>query len=426
MDAGERAMRKVMRRLVPFLGLMFVLSFIDRINIAFAEDQLDEKLGFTSLQYGVAAGIFFLGYVAFEIPSNLVLHRVGARRWLARIMVSWGLVAAAMGLATSPGAMYALRFLLGVAEAGLFPGVILYLTLWVPESHRAKAIAGFYLGLPISLLLGGPVSAGLLALDGVAGLHGYQWLFLGEGIPAVVVGVWALRRLDDSPADAKWLDDDEREWLQRTLAAERAARAADVHADIWPALKDRRILRLGLIAFVLSLTGYGVGFFVPDTLDRLNLSDIALPLVATVPFALGGIGILVMAHRAREVDDVRPLIAASIGLGAVGVMLSGLLPVGAAIPALAIAAFGLYGATPLFWTLPAGFLAGAGAAAGIAAINSIGALGGFAGPVLVGAVKDARGEPDLALVALGLVAAATALWVARQPRLRAQLSSSST
>ena len=411
-DVGERALRKVFRRLVPFLGLMYLLALVDRINIAFAADQLTGRLGFSATQYGLAAGIFFAGFILFEIPSNLMLDRAGARRWLARIMVTWGLVAAAMALVRSPEAMYVLRFLLGVAEAGFLPGVIVYLTRWVPEAHRTKAIAGFYLALPASLLLAGPLSFALLELDGVAGLDGYQWLFLGQGLPAAVVGVWAVRRLDDTPADARWLDDDEREWLLRELARD-AARIPDARERLGPALRDARVLRLGLLAFALTLAGYGVVFFVLDILDKLDVEDSLLPLIAGAPFGFAAAGILLLARAARGRHDLRPLMAASATIGGAGVILSGLLPAWGAIPAIAMAAFGLFGATPIFWTLPGRFLAGVGAAGGVALISTFAAVGAFAGPVVVGIVKDATGQPEPALVVLGAIALATGPWIRR-------------
>ncbi len=404
-DVADRALRKVGIRLVPFLGALYFAAFLDRVNVGFAAEQMHRDLGFSDFAYGLGAGIFFIGYCLFEVPSNLVLHRVGARRWIARIMVTWALLAGAMAFVKGLTAFYVLRFLLGVAEAGFFPGIVYYLSFWIPAARRARLVGAFMTAVPISTALGGPLSTGLLALDGTLGLAGWQWLFLVEAAPALVLGIATLGYLRDVPAEAPWLAADEREWLTRTMQAERSP--TGYRATVVDALTNPRVLALGCCYFGAELSLYGVILWIPQILVRAGVAVGSVGYVVAIPYAIAAVGMVWWCRRSDRAQERIWHLAAAALAGFAGVAASAILsnsPV-AAIIAVTVGATGTLAILPIFWTLPVASLRGAAAAGGIALINSIGNLGGFAGPFVIGWVKQATGSFTwgLLVVATGLL-----------------------
>ena len=326
---------------------MHVIAYADRVNITFAETELTRDLAISSTVFGLAAGIFFASYVVLEIPSNLVLHRVGARRWMGRIMISWGFVAAGTAFVWDGTSLVVARILLGVAEAGFFPGVVYLIACWFPERDRARAIGVFMLGIVIAAVVGGPLSGALLELDGVLGLDGWQWLFLGGGLPAIVVGFWVLRVLPSSPAEASWLPPAEREALERELAAEAIARETRETLTLRDALTDRRILRCAAVYFTINFASYGTIFWFADIIERVgDVDGIELGLLAGIPMALGSTGLIVIGRRSDRSGDRRRWVTIGMLLGAAGLIATALLPAEAGVLTLAVCAFGLLGAIP--------------------------------------------------------------------------------
>lgn len=400
----KTTLKKVSKRIIPFVGLLYFAAFIDRTNVGFAALQMNRDLGFSPYVYGLGAGIFFIGYCLFEVPSNLILHRVGARRWIARIMITWGILAAVMAFVKTPAHFYSVRFLLGVAEAGFFPGVIYYLTYWVPASHRAKLVAAFMTAIPISTAVGGPISSGILAMDGVLGFAGWQWLFLLETIPSIVLGVVVLFYLKDTPKDAKWLTVEEREWLTKTLESEATSRNAAHGLTALSALKSRRVLTLSLCYFGVQFGQYGLILWIPQIVKNLGVVGPSIGFVVAIPYAVAAIGMVLWSrHSDIKRERVGHIAVASV-LAFSGLAASAFL---ADYPALAIVAItagalGNLAILPVFWTLPAGILSGAAAAGGIAMINALGNVGGFAGPYVVGWLKDATGSFVYASIVMGV------------------------
>ncbi|GAB7537014.1 MFS transporter [Burkholderia sp. 3C] len=415
------AIRRVTRRLLPFLLLMYVMAFLDRANVGFAKAQFQLDTGVSDAAYAFGAGIFFVGYALVEVPSNLMLERVGARLWMCRIMISWGLVSAATALVHGETAFYVLRFLLGIAEAGFFPGVILYLTYWFPRQARGKALGLFYFGAPIAFVVGSPLSGLLLDLHGVAGLRGWQWLFLVEGLLASVVGVAAWFRLDNGPRDARWLPAAEREVLVATLDAEDRAKRDHGPASIRQALADRRVLHLSAVYLLIQMSVYGVVFYLPSQVAGLMGRKLGFEvgLVAALPWLCA----LVAAYWAPVLADRsgrhRQIAAVTLAISAAGIAAS----VASAQPALSLlalcfAAAGFIAVQPVFWVLPASTLRGSAAAAGFGLINSLGALGGFVAPNLKQAAETAFHSSSAGLYTLAattLAAALLVLAVRRQP-----------
>ncbi|MGC1523373.1 MAG: MFS transporter [Steroidobacteraceae bacterium] len=395
------ALKKIRSRLIPFLGLLYFAAFIDRVNVGFAAIQMNRDLGFSPYVYGLGAGIFFIGYALFEVPSNLILHKVGGRRWLARIMLTWALVAGAMALVKGASGFYSLRFLLGVAEAGFFPGVVYYLTYWVPAAGRARLVGLFMTAVPISTALGGPLSAVILRLDGVLGLAGWQWLFLTETIPSLVMGFVTLIYLPDTPAEARWLTTEERGWLTTRLKAENARRNAHIGATVWAALTNSRVLALSLCYFGVEIGLYGVILWIPQIFVRAGFAADRVGAVVAIPYVVAAFGMVWWCRRSdRKKERVWHIVAASLaaflGLTASAVLVeSPLLCLGA----ISIAAAGTLAILPIFWTLPSALLSGAAAAGAIALINSLGNVGGFAGPFLIGWIRDATGSFTWGLLA---------------------------
>jgi MFS transporter, ACS family, tartrate transporter len=417
---GDRAVATGLRRLLPLLVVMHVIAYVDRLNISFAKDQLTDDLALSATAFGLASGIFFLGFVLFQVPSNLSLHRLGARRWLATIMITWGVFACLTAFVWDSASLVVARLLLGFAEAGFFPGVVLFLANWFPPEARGRAMAAFLSGIAIAIIIGGPMAGGLLELDGVLGFDGWQWLFVVQGLPAVVVGFYALRKLPDKPSDAPWLSADEATWLEHRAIEQREE--ADL-VDMRSAIRDRRVLYLTGTYFFLNLASYGFLFWLPEIIERVgDLPDIAVGLLATIPFIAGVAGLFVLGRRADQQGDQRRLLMIGLLLGAAGSVGTALLPALAGIPLGAIATFGVLGVIPVFWSVPTAILRDRAAAGGIALINSIGVSGGLFGPVTVGAIKDATGSLDGGLLVLAGSLALSALLAALTPATAAHLA----
>jgi len=386
------------------------------VNVGFAALEMNRDLGFGPAVYGFGAGVFFLGYCLFEVPSNLVLYRVGARRWIARIMVSWGLAASAMILVHTAWSFYLLRFLLGVAEAGFFPGIIFYLTHWYPARERAKAYAWFLAAIPISGVLGGPISGALLGLDGLLGMQGWQWLFLLEGIPSVIVGMLVLVLLPDRPRDARWLPSTERDWLEVTLEAERVHSTAGHAPNLRKALRNPVVWLLGALYFLLIVSLYGFALWLPQLIKATGeFSNFQVGVITAIPYTVAAIGMVLVGRRSDRTGERYLYLALPALAGAAGfIMVTRIDTTGLLVAALTLTAFGVLGWLGPFWALPTAFLKEQAAAGGIALINSLGAMGGFVGPYLLGEVKQRTGSFTWGLLTLAgfLVAAAViVMWL---------------
>ncbi|WP_166294693.1 MFS transporter [Bradyrhizobium sp. 2S1] len=411
-DVEKRAIGKMMRRLIPFLILCYFVAYLDRVNVGFAKLHMNTALGLSEAAYGLGAGLFFIGYFFFEVPSNILLERFGARRWIARIMISWGIVSAAFAFIPQMSAasglssewiFYFLRLLLGACEAGFFPGIIFYLTLWFPTVYRARVISLFMLAIPISSIIGAPISGLLLNVSG-AGLGGWQWLFILEALPSVLVGFAVLIMLPDFPRQATWLQPDEIKWVQNTLEIERQKKEAVEHISVLQSLTDSRVLACALVYFCLNAASYGVAFFLPTIIKAFGVTDTQTGLIAAVPFVFGAIGMVLLGRHSDKTGERRYHVAGALTLAAVGIGLAGLVssPV-LIIGLLCIAQIGVSSVPPMFWPMPASILNGASAAAGIAAINSLGNLSGFAGPFAMGYLKDLTGGFTAGLLLLAVV-----------------------
>jgi ACS family tartrate transporter-like MFS transporter len=382
---GDAVLAKVTRRLVPFLFLLYVINYIDRANLSFAKASMQADLKLSDSAYGRAAGVFFLGYAAFEVPSNLALARFGARRWIARIVITWGIIAAMMAAMRGPTSLSVLRFLLGSAEAGFMPGIILYLSCWLPARQRAGAFGLFLTATALSGMIGSPLSAQVLRMDGVLGLHGWQWLYLLEGLPCVPLGLFTLYYLPDRPGDAKWLTGDERKWLEARLRADPADKH-DAHT-IMDVLGDARVWVLTLLYFFLICGLFGFIYWAPSL-----ITDHAHGFITAIPFCVGAIAMVIIGrHSDRTGERYRHVAACSATAGA-GIAATVLCPnTPWAVLTLSVAAIGVWGCLGPFWALPTAFLRGRGAAAGIALINSIGCTAGFITPIVIGWIKDHQG-----------------------------------
>ena len=414
MDPLERStIAKVSARLVPFLVICYFVAYLDRVNVSFAALTMNRDLGLSASQYGFGAGVFFLAYFIFEVPSNLLLERFGARKWIARIMFTWGVISGAMAFVGGPISFYVLRVLLGVAEAGFFPGIIFSLTLWFPAVYRARIVGYFMAAIPLSTVFGAPVSGLLLGLDGMLGLKGWQWLFIIEAVPSLILAGFVLFYLTDRPADARWLLPEERAWLVRRLDAEHAQRTTRHNFSVGQALVNPKVLALSLVYFGAVATNYGLSFFLPQIVKAFGLTNVQTGLVSALPYVVGLASIVWWGHRSDRKRERRFHAAFPLAVAASGIALSTVFdnPV-LKMLALSVAGFGIFGSLPVFWTLPTAFLSGAAAAGGIALINSIGNLAGFAGPYAMGAIKDWTGSYTgglLCLSAVGFLAMALVL-----------------
>ena len=399
------ATAKVRRRLIPILFLVYIVAYLDRINVGFAALQMNRSLGFSATVYGLGAGIFFLGYVLFEIPSNLILARVGARIWIARIMITWGLVSAATMFVRTAVGFYTLRFLLGAAEAGFFPGIIYYLTRWFPPRERAQTVAAFMTATLAAGIVGGPISGALLSLHGAGGLAGWQWLFLLEGAPAVVLGVAVLRVLPDGPSDARWLSEAERAAIEADLVDE-STRPADTRTA-GAALTSGRLWLLAAVYFTIPVALYGMGFFLPQIVKASSgAGDFAVGVLTAVPYLVGAAGMIVVGRHSDRTGERRWHVAGSaIAGGAAFALAAAAHGTATSLALLSVAMLAVASMFGPFWSLATSFVSGAGAAAGIALVNSVGNIGGFVGPYVLGWLKDATGSYAAGLAAIGAVLA---------------------
>ncbi|MFC9158119.1 MFS transporter [Streptomyces bauhiniae] len=405
--------RKVVRRIVPFLVLAYVVSYLDRVNVGFAKLQMSADLGFSEASYGLGAGLFFIGYFLFEVPSNLLLQRVGARTWIARIMISWGVVSAAFVFVTDETTFYVLRFLLGAAEAGFYPGVILYCTYWFPSHRRARVIAMFMSAIPVAGIFGNPLSGWILdAFHGTAGWQGWQWMFALEALPALAVGVATLCYLDNGVRDAKWLSDEEKDVVERALAEDAAHRT--VHGKVWDGFRDPKVWLMSLIYFCFVMGQYALTFWMPTFVESTGIKgNLAIGVLSSVPFLAALVAMNLFGRSADRRRERRWHLVVPSLMGAVGFTLAASWSGSTALSliALSFAAAGVLTCAPLFWSLPTAFLGGTAAAAGLALINSVGNLAGFASPYMIGALKDSTGSASIPMyvLAFSLVVGAAAV-----------------
>ncbi|UOG18070.1 MFS transporter [Acinetobacter sp. PK01] len=393
MDIEKRTLRRITWRIVPFIMILYLIAYIDRVNIGFAAITMKEDLGFTASILGFGAGIFFLGYFLFEVPSNIILHKVGARIWIARVMVTWGIIAGGMAFVESSTSFYVMRFLLGVAEAGFFPGIILYLSYWFPARNRAGVIALFMAAAPIATAIGSPISAALLEMHGIMGLAGWQWMFLIEAFPAVILGVVVFFYMTDRPEKAAWLKADEREWLVKTMQAEDANKGDQQHHSILRGLANPRVLALALIYFGTSAGLYTLGIWAPQIIKELGVSSMTVGLLNAIPPIISVVAMILWSRHSDKTNERTWHVALACLTAAVGLAIAaGTGSMFGLIAALTIVNVGISCSKPPLWSMPTMFLSGAAAATGIATINSIGNLGGFAGPAMIGWVKDQTGS----------------------------------
>ena len=393
MDIEKRTLRKITWRIVPFIMILYLIAYIDRVNIGFAAITMKEDLGFTASILGFGAGIFFLGYFLFEVPSNIILHKVGARIWIARVMVTWGIIAGGMAFVESSTSFYVMRFLLGVAEAGFFPGIILYLSYWFPARNRAGVIALFMAAAPIATAIGSPISAALLEMHGIMGLAGWQWMFLIEAVPAVILGVVVFFYMTDRPEKATWLKPDEREWLVKTMQAEDANKGGQQHHSILRGLANPRVLALALIYFGTSAGLYTLGIWAPQIIKELGVSSMTVGLLNAIPPIISVVAMILWSRHSDKTNERTWHVALACLTAAVGLAIAASTgSMFGLIAALTIVNVGISCSKPPLWSMPTMFLSGAAAATGIATINSIGNLGGFAGPAMIGWVKDQTGS----------------------------------
>jgi len=407
-----RVTRKLQLRILPFVMLLYLVCFLDRANVGFAALSMNQALGLTPEMFGLGGGVFFIGYIAFQVPSNLMILRVGARRWIARVVVAWGIVSMASAFVVGPWSFYAMRLLLGVAEAGFFPGTLLYLNLWFPVRQRAVAIAAFMAAAPLSSAVGSPISGALMELPRIAGLANWQWLYMIEALPAILLGFLTLKVLTDSPEQAEWLSADECAWLLQTLQMERAKGGShpSTMAAIWAVLRDPRVLALALIYSGTSAGLYAIGFWAPLLIRQFGFSALTVGWLNALPSAVAVVGMVVWArHSDRTLERIWHVTIPCV-LGCAGLVWAGYAEAAlAVILALAVASFGVNGSKPPLWAMPGMFLSGASAAAGIALINSLGNLGGFAGPLLIGWLKQRVGSYAAGLDAVSVMMALSAV-----------------
>ena len=415
-DLERRAYGKVFWRLVPFLMLCYVIAYLDRVNVGFAKLQMGQDLGFSETVFGLGAGIFFLGYFLFEVPSNLLMNKVGARIWIARIMITWGLLSACFVFVKTPTSFYVLRFLLGLAEAGFYPGVILYLTHWYPAHRRAKIIAVFMSAIPVAGIFGNPLSGWIMdAFHGVSSLQGWQWMFLVEAVPAVLIGLLVLFYLDNGIAKAKWLDEDEKKLLARKVELDQQFGQRGPHS-VAGVFKDARIWWMALIYFSFVMGQYALTFWLPTLIKSTGVKgNLHIGLLSAVPFICAIVAMNLFGRSADKRQERRWHLIVPALMGAIGFIVAASYTRNTAVSLafLSLAAAGVLTCAPLFWSLPTAFLSGTAAAAGIAAINSVGNLAGFVSPYLIGYLKDTTGSTQVGMYVLAgaLVVGAVAVWL---------------
>jgi ACS family tartrate transporter-like MFS transporter len=390
---AQSALRKVRRRIIPFLFLLYIVAYLDRVNVGFAAIDMNRDLGFSAAVYGLGSGLFFLSYTLLEVPSNLMLVRLGARVWIARIMFTWGVMSTGMIFVNGPLSFYLLRVLLGAAEAGFFPGLIFYLTHWVPARERGAAVGLFMTATAMAGVIGAPISSALLQLDGTFGLRGWQWLFLIEGLPAILLAPVVLKGLTERPGDATWLEPAEREWLAKEIASEQA-QTAGTHVTFWAAARSGRLWAISTVYLFIVVAFYGISFWLPQIMQSTSgLSSATIVLLSAIPYIAATAGLVIIGTRSDRTGERRWHLAVPCLIGATGFVFTILLPptLTNALITLSIAAFGIWGTLGPLWTWPTSFLRGTAAAGGIALVNSIGNVGGFAGPYLMGWMREATG-----------------------------------
>ncbi|WP_288193136.1 MFS transporter [uncultured Phyllobacterium sp.] len=404
--------RKISLRIIPFMMVLYLVAFLDRVNISFAALTMNDDVGLTPYVYGWGAGIFFLGYFLFEVPSNVILEKVGARLWIARIMITWGLVSAAMAFVQGPWSFFILRFLLGLAEAGFLPGMILYLTYWFPAAQRAKFIGLFMAAVPLASAVGAPLSSLIIGIEHAWGLKGWQWLFIIEGIPSCLLGLAVLRLLPNGPAQAPWLTLTERRIVQERLDKDHLAHSGRAQHRLWPALVDRRVLLLGLVYFGIVIGLYGIGLWLPQMIKAMGFSNTQVGFITALPYLVSAIAMLLWGRHSDKTGERVWHVAIAAAVSAIGFIGSVYLQSNlVALLCLGIASVGIYASLGPFWAMPPVFLQGTAAAGGIALINSVGNLGGFVGPYLVGWIKQSTGSFQIGMGVLACCLAAAAVMV---------------
>ena len=419
-SAQETATSKIKWRLLPFLLVCYLFAYLDRTNVGIAALTMNKDLALSPTMFAWGGGIFFLGYFLFEVPSNWFLEKVGARVWIARIMITWGLIASLAAMIWNDQSFYWVRFLLGAGEAGFLPGIVLYLSRWFPARERGAIISTFFLGIPLSSVLGAPLSGALLQLDGLFGLAGWRWLFLLEGIPPIVLGVFCLRVLCDRPEQATWLNPEERGWITGVLRAEDVEQRKYTAASFWAAFADPAIWAFCAAYICVNMGIYGITLWLPQIIKPLGYSNFNTSLLTMIPYLLTAVAMVLWArssdrNRERRWHVTIPCVVASAGLAASAYLSNPWL----SFAAITVAAMGIIGLLSIFWTLPSAMLSGSAAACGIALINSVGNLGGFGGPYLIGYIKEATNSFPTALYALAafpLIAAAILFTVVRARR----------
>jgi MFS transporter, ACS family, tartrate transporter len=396
--------RAISWRLIPFLVLAYFFSYLDRVNLSFAALQMNAELKFTPLIFAWGAGIFFIGYFIFEVPSNLALEKFGASKWIARIMVTWGIISGLMAMVSGEWSFYVLRFLLGVAEAGFFPGIILYLTYWYPAQYRARFLAAFAIAVPISTVIGAPISGLLLGLDGAMGLKGWQWLFVLEGVPSVLLGIVTWFYLTDRPQHATWLSSEQKAWLAAKLDAETAAKQTTHQMTLSDALSSPKVIMLSLIYFGFVAALYGMQFWLPTIVKAFGLTNAQTGFVTAIPYVFGTIAMILWARHSDATRERVYHVGLPMFLIAIALAVSSYITdPSVTMIVMTVAAIGVFCVFGVFWTLPTAWLSGTAAAGAIALINSIGNLAGFGGPYLIGWIKDSTGSTANGLLALSVL-----------------------
>ena len=403
MDPEVQVMRKIAWHLVPFVSLAYLINVLDRFNISFAALTMNKALGLSATAYGLGAGAFFWSYVLFQVPANMVLARIGARRWIMLVILAWGICSTATALVTDVTSFVVVRFLLGTAEAGFFPGVAFFMTRWFPSRHRGKAMGVFYAVGASAGIIGGPIAGHLLALDGALGLAGWQWVFLAEGLPAVLLAGGCLFVLRDRPSDAAWLQPDECAWLEAKLADEREA-AAGRNLDFARAIASPTIVVLVLVYLLIGFGVYGKAYFLPLMIKSLGFSNMNVGYITSIPAIAGVIGMIIFSRNSDRTGErvwhlIIPCLLGGVGLVAAGLFLT--VNPWIAIAGFCVASFGVSGSLPVFWNLPTAFLGSAAAAGGIAFINSIGNISGYVAPQLVGLLRDMTGGYEIPMLVMG-------------------------
>jgi ACS family tartrate transporter-like MFS transporter len=409
MSDEDAVFAKCARRLIPFIFLLYLVNFIDRVNVGFAALTMNKDLDFAPSTYGLGASIFFAGYSLFQVPANLILDRIGARRWIFCILLAWGAISAANAFVSSPVSFYTVRTFLGIAEAGFFPGMVLYLTYWFPKAFRARLVANFMLAIPFANMIGGPVSGFLLGMDGIAGLHGWQWLFLIEGLPACVLAFVVLATLPSGPKEALWLKAEEKQ----TIAARLQAEDTSHHRDIWPALADPRVWALGFVYLGYSISYYGVQLWLPQIVQAMGFSNIATGFLVALPYAATMVAMAMWGRSSDKSGERIWHVAVPALVAMTGLLVASLTGANLVVfLALSFVLMSLMSLQGPFWALPQSYLGGVAAAGGIAFINTIGTgAGGFVGPNIVGVLKEAYGGYAVAMAVLALAPAMTAIVV---------------